>query len=149
MILNPADLITSVEQADGRAPAVAASPDARPASILVVEDSITTRTLEKSILEAAGYQVRVAGDGAQGWSLLQSDVCDLAVIDVEMPAMDGFELTGRIRADPRYRDLPVVLVTSRDAPEDRDRGIEAGADAYIVKGAFDQDRLLDTVRRLI
>jgi CheY-like chemotaxis protein len=71
------------------------------------------------------------------------------VADIEMPVMDGFELTARIRADQRHRDVPVVLVTSRDASEDRQRGIEAGADAYIVKGGFDQDRLLDTIRRLL
>jgi two-component system chemotaxis sensor kinase CheA len=65
-----------------------------------------------------------------------------------MPVMDGLELTSRLRADARHRDLPIVLVTSRDAREDRERGIQAGADAYIVKGAFDQDRLLDTIRRL-
>ena len=149
MLLSPADLIASAERADGQTPEVAGAPDAPPATILVVEDSITTRTLEKNILEAAGYRVRVAADGGEGWRLLQTDGCDLVVADVEMPVMDGFELTARIRADQRHRDLPVVLVTSRDAREDRERGIEAGADAYIVKGGFDQDRLLDTIRRLI
>jgi two-component system chemotaxis sensor kinase CheA len=71
------------------------------------------------------------------------------VADIEMPRMDGIELVGRIRADQRHRDLPVVLVTSRDSREDRERSIQAGADAYVVKGAFDQDRLLETIRRLI
>ena len=91
----------------------------------------------------------MAKDGAEGWSILQSDGCDLVVADIEMPVMDGIELTARIRADDRHRHLPVVLVTSRDAIADRERGIKAGADAYIVKGGFDQDRLLDTIRRLI
>jgi two-component system, chemotaxis family, sensor kinase CheA len=149
MILSPADLMASVERAGGTALAVVAAPDAPPATVLVVEDSITTRTLEKHVLEAAGYRVRVAGDGAEGWSSLQSGACDLVVVDIEMPVMDGFELTARIRADRRYQDLPIVLVTSRGAPSDRERGIHAGADAYLVKGAFDQDRLLDTIRRLI
>ena len=99
--------------------------------------------------EAAGYLVRTAKDGAQGWSDLQSEACDLVVADVEMPMMDGFELVGRIRADERHRHLPVVLVTSRDSLQDRERGIQAGADAYIVKGGFDQDHLLETIRRLI
>lgn len=149
MLLNPADLLAFVERDDRPTQAVAESSQDLAATILVVEDSITTRTLEKNILEAAGYRVRVAGDGAEGLRILDSDGCDLVVTDVEMPVMDGLELTSRIRADGRHRDLPIVLVTSRDAREDRERGIQAGADAYIVKGAFDQDRLLDTIRRLI
>ena len=148
MILSPTDLMASVEQAAGPAPAAAAVPDVRPPTILVVEDSITTRTLEKNLLEAAGYRVRVAGDGAEGWSILQSGGCDLVIADVEMPVLDGLELTARVRADPRHRELPVVLVTSREEPADRERGIQAGADAYIVKGALDQAGLLDTIRRL-
>jgi len=149
MLLRPADLIAAVERARGAALAGAAAPEASPATILVVEDSITTRTLEKNILQAAGYRVRAAADGGEGWSLLESGDCDLVLADVDMPVMNGFELTARIRADQRHRDLPVVLVTSLDAREDRERGIQAGADAYIVKGAFEQERLLDTIRRLI
>ena len=149
MMLRPADLIAAVERAHGAALAGAAAPQASPATILVVEDSITTRTLEKNILQAAGYRVRAAADGGEGWSLLESGDCDLVLADVDMPVMNGFELTARIRADQRHRDLPVVLVTSLDAREDRERGIQAGADAYIVKGAFEQERLLDTIRRLI
>lgn len=149
MLLNPTDLLALVEHDDVPAQALAESAQALAPTILVVEDSITTRTLEKNILEAAGYRVRLAGDGAEALRLLHSDGCDLVVTDVEMPVMDGLELTSTIRTDARHRDLPVVLVTSRDAREDRERGIQAGADAYIVKGAFDQDRLLDTIRRLI
>jgi two-component system chemotaxis sensor kinase CheA len=149
MILSSADLIASVERAEGTAPAAGGTPEAPPATILIAEDSITTRTLEKSILEGAGYRVTVAGDGAEAWRLLQANGCDLLLTDVEMPEMDGFELTSRVRADQRLRDLPVVLVTARDSDEDRERGITAGADAYVVKGAFDQDRLLDTLRRLL
>jgi two-component system chemotaxis sensor kinase CheA len=149
MMLRPADLIAAVERAHGAALAGAAAPEASPATILVVEDSITTRTLEKNILQAAGYRVRTAADGGEGWSLLESGDCDLVLSDVDMPVMNGFELTARIRADQRHRDLPVVLVTSLEAREDRERGIQAGADAYIVKGAFEQERLLDTIRRLI
>jgi two-component system chemotaxis sensor kinase CheA len=148
MLLSAADLMASVEQA-GRPPLEATRADGEPSSILVVEDSITTRTLEKNILEAAGYRVGVAADGAEAWGLLQSNGYGLVVSDIEMPEVDGFELIAKIRSDPRHRDLPVVLVTSRESREDRERGIEAGADAYIVKGAFDQDRLLETIRRLI
>jgi two-component system chemotaxis sensor kinase CheA len=149
MLLSAADLMASVEQA-GRPPLEAAgAADGEPSSILVVEDSITTRTLEKNILEAAGYRVRVAADGAEAWGLLQANGFGLVVSDIEMQEVDGFELIAKIRSDPRHRDLPVVLVTSRESREDRERGIQAGADAYIVKGAFDQDRLLETIRRLI
>jgi two-component system chemotaxis sensor kinase CheA len=154
MILNAADL-TRPGYAAEPGPATAAGPapagpdPAGPATVLVVDDSAVTRTLEKSILEAAGYQVRVAADGAAALDLLGREPCDLVVTDIEMPHLDGFSLTARVRADERLRDLPVVLVTSLDSEEDRRRGVEAGADAYIVKGAFDQDRLLETIRRLI
>jgi two-component system, chemotaxis family, sensor kinase CheA len=149
MLLSAADLMTSVEPADRPPLQAAGAVDGNPSSILVVEDSITTRTLEKSILEAAGYRVEVAADGAEAWGLLQASGYDLVVSDIEMPEVDGFELIAKIRSDPRHRDLPLVLVTSRESREDRERGIQAGADAYIVKGAFDQDRLLETIRRLI
>jgi two-component system chemotaxis sensor kinase CheA len=149
MILNAADLVASVEQDELHPSDRPAPPDSGPATILVVEDSITTRTLEKNVLEAAGYRVRVAADGLAAWELLRADGCDLVVTDVEMPGLDGFGLTARIRADPRLRDLPVVLVTSRDSPEDHQRGAEVGADAYIVKGGFDQNRLLEAIRRLV
>ena len=100
---------------------------------------------------AASYVTRLFGIRTMliGYDLLQRDPCDLVVTDVEMPRMDGFSLTARVRADERLRGLPVVLVTSLDSEEDRRRGVEVGADAYIVKGAFDQDRLLETIRRLI
>ena len=123
--------------------------------ILVVDDSITTRTLEKNILQMAGYQVQTAADGAEALALLRSAGCAptgtfaLVVSDVSMPRLDGFELTAQIRADERLKDLPVILVTSLDAQEERTRGIQAGADAYILKGAFDQEGLLATVRRLV
>lgn len=117
--------------------------------VLVVDDSITTRTLEQSTLEAAGYEVEVATDGADGWRRVQEGGFDLVITDVEMPRMDGFQLCETIRASPRFANLPVVLVTSLDAPEHRARGMEAGADAYIGKSAFDQQGLLETVRQLI
>jgi two-component system chemotaxis sensor kinase CheA len=148
MILNAADLMASVERGERRLPAVATPPENGPATILVAEDSITTRTLEKTVLEAAGYRVEAAADGLAAWTLLRSRPVDLVVADIEMPEMDGFELTTKIRADPRLQDLPVVLVTSRDSRADHERGVQVGADAYIVKGGFDQNRLIDTIRRL-
>jgi two-component system, chemotaxis family, sensor kinase CheA len=153
MIMNAADLTRP--GAAARPGVVTAEPSpghpapARQASILVVDDSAVTRTLEKGILEAAGYQVHVAADGIGALDLLEREPCDLVITDIEMPRLDGFVLTERVRADEQLRDLPVVLVTSLDSENDRRRGVEVGADAYIVKGAFDQDRLLETIRRLI
>jgi two-component system, chemotaxis family, sensor kinase CheA len=152
MILHAADLTRPGPApdpgwADTRPPPDAASP--RPATVLVVDDSAVTRTLEKGILEAAGYRVRAAPDGAAALDLLGREPCDLVVTDVEMPRLDGFSLTARVRADDRLRDLPVVLVTSLASEDDRRRGVEVGADAYVTKDAFDQDRLLETIRRLI
>jgi two-component system chemotaxis sensor kinase CheA len=80
---------------------------------------------------------------------MQAEDYDLMVSDINMPRLDGFELTTKVRASDKLKNVPIVLVTSRDSPEDRERGVEAGADAYIVKSAFSQDRLLDTIRRLI
>jgi two-component system chemotaxis sensor kinase CheA len=117
--------------------------------LLVVDDSVTTRTLVKSILEGAGYAVQAAADGAEAWQLLQERGADLVVADVEMPRMDGFDLTATIRRSPRFRQLPVILVTALDSEEDRLRGMEAGADAYLIKSAFDQKRLLETVYQLL
>jgi two-component system chemotaxis sensor kinase CheA len=120
-----------------------------PARILVVDDSITSRALEQSVLAAAGYDVVTAVDGADGWRTIERQEFALVVSDIEMPRMDGIVLCERIRANPRTATLPVILVTSLDEPAQRERGLEAGADAYITKSSFDQDTLLDTVRMLI
>jgi two-component system chemotaxis sensor kinase CheA len=136
--------------------ALAATDEAAPArvpTVLVVDDSLTTRTLEKNILESAGYRVRLATDGAEALELLgqmaESGGCDLLLSDVDMPRINGFDLTAQVRADARFQHLPVVLVTSLDTPADRERGIAAGADAYIVKRTFEQQALLETVARLV
>lgn len=122
---------------------------ARPWHILVVDDSITTRTLEESVLSAAGYKVTTAVDGVDALRLVQDGGVDLVVSDVEMPRLDGLGLTEQIRAMPAHAKLPVILVTSLDKPEERARGLEAGADAYIMKSSFDQDTLLGIVRQLL
>ena len=113
--------------------------------LLVVEDSITSRTLLKNILESAGYSVKTAIDGVAGYTELKSGPIDLVVLDVEMPRMNGFELTAKVRADKQLSDLPIVLVTSRSTRADREKGIDAGANAYIVKSNFDQNNLLEVV----
>ncbi len=117
--------------------------------ILVAEDSVTTRTLEKSILEAADYDVAVAVDGAEAWRLLQDRGADLLVTDIEMPRMDGFTLTETVRGSQRFRDLPIVLLTSHETDQDKARGAQLGANAYLTKGAFDQRNLLETIAQLL
>jgi two-component system chemotaxis sensor kinase CheA len=124
-------------------------PAGAPKVVVVADDSVTTRTLERVILESAGYEVRTAADGGQALALVQAGGCDAVVSDVQMPVLDGFALCERLRADARFRDLPVVLVTALGSRSDRERGVAVGADAYIVKGEFDQETLLATLRRLL
>lgn len=116
--------------------------------VLVVEDSITSRLLLKHILEGAGYLVETAADGLEALSRLRHGRFDAVVSDVEMPQLDGIALTSAIRADPRSAELPVILVTTLQSPAERERGLHAGADAYLTKGSFDQDQLLAALRRL-
>jgi two-component system chemotaxis sensor kinase CheA len=118
-------------------------------SILVVEDSVTSRMLLKNILEANGYKVSIAVDGIDGFMALKTDQFDLVVSDIEMPRMDGFDLTAQIRSNSKFAEIPVILVTALESREHRERGIDVGANAYIVKSSFDQSNLLETVRRLI
>lgn len=153
-ILNVSDLMDSALRLNGAATkGITAVPSevevARGQSILVAEDSITSRTLMKNILETAGYTVRTAVDGREGLAMLRSGAFDLLVSDVEMPHMNGFELTAQVRSDKRLAELPVILVTALQSQEDRERGMEAGANAYIVKSSFDQSDLLEVIRRLI
>jgi two-component system chemotaxis sensor kinase CheA len=151
VILNPADLLKAalrLQQAAGAVAMVARS-ERRRHRLLVVDDSLTTRTLLGSILEAAGYDVAVAMDGVEALSILGERPTDLVVSDVEMPRLDGFNLTAEIRRDERLRQTPVILVTSLAAPEHRERGVAVGADAYIVKSGFDQVDLLEAIRRLL
>lgn len=117
--------------------------------ILLVDDSVTSRTLVKNILTSAGYETIAAVDGEQGWDELARSHYDLVVSDIEMPRLDGIELTKRIRADDELEKLPIILVTSLANEEHKTRGAEAGADSYIVKGTFDQDELLLAVERLL
>jgi two-component system, chemotaxis family, sensor kinase CheA len=129
--------------------ATAATPSAAPAKrILVVEDSITSRMLLKGILESAGYEVKTAVDGIDAFTALRAERFDLVVSDVEMPRMNGFDLTARIRAERTLAQLPVVLVTALESREDRERGIDVGASAYLVKSSLDQSNLLEVLRRL-
>lgn len=133
--------------------AVAIAPPAEPEQtkvtrVLVVDDSVTSRTLERNILRSAGYEVVVAKDGEEGWQTLQNTSVDLVVSDVEMPRCTGLELSSRIRGSEQHRDLPIILVTSLGSEDDLSAGAQAGADEYIVKGQFDQRQLLEAVARL-
>jgi two-component system chemotaxis sensor kinase CheA len=134
--------------------AQAAPPPPTPASarrsrVLLAEDTLTTRALERSILERAGYEVVVAVDGLDALERLRDEVVDVVVSDIDMPRMSGIDLCRAIRSSVQHGDLPVVLVTSLGSDEDRRRGLEAGASAYIVKSAFDQHALLDAVGRFV
>jgi two-component system chemotaxis sensor kinase CheA len=149
-ILNVPDLLKSARTAVAslRAPA-APIPSAKAVKrILVVEDSITSRMLLKGILESAGYDVKTAVDGIDALTTLRAEHFDLVVSDVEMPRMNGFDLTARIRADRALTEVPVVLVTALESREDRERGIDVGANAYLIKSSLDQSDLLEALRRL-
>lgn len=120
--------------------------------ILVVDDSLNTREIEKSILQACGYRVDLAKDGLDALRMIEragEETYDLLIVDIEMPRLDGLSLTEQLRRDERYARVPIVIVSSRDKPEDRKRGLDVGADAYIVKGTFDQENLTDTVASLL
>lgn len=151
MVLNPADLVDSAMQGSlAHLHGVAGDTEnVKVPRVLVVDDSITTRTLEKSILEHSGYKVSVAVNGRQAWEILQDQAFDLVVTDVEMPEMNGFELTELIKQSERLKRMPVIIVTSLAREEDRQRGIAVGAEAYIVKGQFETRILLDVVEQLI
>ncbi|MFH0730317.1 MAG: response regulator [Pseudomonadota bacterium] len=147
-ILNVSDLMKSAVKKAPSFIARHADEPVKSRSVLVVEDSITARTLLKNIIESAGYDVQIAVDGVDGITALKNREFDIVVSDVEMPRMNGFELTATIRSDKKFSELPVVLVTALESREDRERGIDVGANAYIVKSSFDQSNLLEVIGRL-
>jgi two-component system chemotaxis sensor kinase CheA len=122
---------------------------ARQLTILVVDDALMVRELQRSILERGGYAVRTASDGAEALTMLADQPADLVVTDLEMPNVDGFALTRSIRAHARLTNIPVLIVSSRASAEDHQRGLDAGADGYIVKTSFDEAGLLSAVSRLL
>lgn len=144
LVLDPEGLVAHVRGAGPMLMTVHATR----APILVIDDSLTTRMLEQSILESAGYEVDLATSGEDGLERARKRRYALFLVDVEMPGMDGFTFIERTRQDPGLRDIPAILVTSRASPEDRERGQAVGARAYIVKGEFDQSDLLEKIRLL-
>ena len=125
--------------------------EARPAqrTVLVADDSITTRSLLRSVLEGGGYRVRTVADGEEALRLLHNESVDLVVSDVRMPRLDGYSLVSRLREDPRTARLPIVLFSGADSDDDRKRGAASGADAYLTKGAFERGQLIEVVSGLL
>ena len=150
-LLLAADAVIAAAGRTAAQPALPPPDPIRQRTILVVDDSITTRTLERGILEAAGYAVRLSVDGLAGLERLRAEPgeIDLVVADVEMPRMDGFGLLAAIRNDPALRGIPVVMMTSRSSPDDIERGLELGANAYCIKQEFEQGMLLSVIGQLI
>lgn len=146
LVLDPAALVLAAGAK--RAISVQEAPQRTPI-VLVIDDSLTTRMLEQSILETAGYEVHLATSAEEALEKVRTQDYDLFVVDVEMPGMDGFEFVTRVCSTPALSEIPCILVTSRSSPQDRKRGEEVGARAYVVKSEFDQAQLLQTIRQLI
>jgi two-component system chemotaxis sensor kinase CheA len=146
LVLDPQALIVAARGLPGEAISRAAG---QPPPILVIDDSLTTRVLEQSILESAGYEVDLATSAEEGLIKARQRRYRLFLVDVEMPGMNGFEFIRSIRADPQLHGTPAILVTSLNAPEDQKRGVEAGAQAYVIKSEFNQVKVLETIRRCL
>jgi two-component system chemotaxis sensor kinase CheA len=151
LVLNPFEIVETFRKSGSIRvlTTVERPPEARVPTILVVDDSLTTRTLEKSILEAHGYIVRLAVDGLEALGKLRAEHVDLVISDIQMPRLDGFGLLQAIKADPVLKKIPLILVSSLEAREDRERGLALGADAYVVKRKFDQKELLETIGQIL
>jgi two-component system chemotaxis sensor kinase CheA len=160
LVLQPAELMdraasgnrvarTSTTTESDAASHSPAETEAQASRVLIVDDSFTTRTLEKNILEAHGYEVSVAVDGSEALALLRREPFALVISDIQMPTVSGYDLLKEMKADPRLGRIPVILVTSRDKPEDRQLGLQLGADAYIIKRKFDHQDLLSTIKQLL
>lgn len=151
MILSPHDIIKSVRRRELSVVQELPDSDAekKKKTVLAAEDSLTTRTQMKRILEGAGYEVITAVDGMDAFSKLSTRDFDALITDILMPNMDGLTLTAKIREDRKFSEMPIILVTSLALDEDRKRGVEAGANAYITKPGFDQKVFLDTLKRLV
>jgi two-component system, chemotaxis family, sensor kinase CheA len=151
LVLDPAEMIERYRRLEGGTllRAQPAPPPRRTPTMLVVDDSVTTRTLEKSILEAHGYQVILAVDGEEALRRLRADRADLAIVDLQMPRMDGFQLIEHMKRDQALAKIPVIIVSSLESREEKERGLALGAEAYIVKRKFDHKGLLDAIRQIL
>ena len=148
-VMHVPAIVESAKRMKGRSAREPFKEEATPINILVVDDSLNTREIERGILESYGYRVSVAQDGLDAIGKASEFKYDLVITDIEMPQLDGFSLTERLRNNVDYKNTPIIIMTSREKEEDKRRGIKAGADAYIIKGSFDQTNLLETVRNLV
>ncbi|HEB98944.1 MAG TPA: hybrid sensor histidine kinase/response regulator, partial [Thiotrichales bacterium] len=148
-MLRSADLLVSGSRLQRIGDRAARQEEKARKRILVVDDSITVREVERNMLANRGYEVEVAVDGMDGWNAVRTGDYDLVISDIDMPRMNGFEFVSMIKNDPKLRTLPVMIVSYKDREEDRDRGLEVGADYYLTKGSFHDETLLDAVADLI
>jgi len=154
LIIDVDDMIRTIDNLNtdakrGRARNISTDQAATIKRILVIDDSITVREVERKLLESSGYHVDVAVDGIDGWNTLRTGHYSLVITDIDMPRMNGIELTENIKQDPNYRSIPVMIVSYKDRPEDREKGLQVGADYYLTKGSFHDDSLLQAVADLI
>lgn len=148
ILLNPSDLVRTAHGESIRSPKIRDVDEQ--VTVLVADDTMTTRTLQKQLLEMAGFRVIAAQNGEEAWQILQGgEPIRVLVTDVQMPRLDGFDLTARVRGDGRLKNLPVILVTSLGSEADKARGIEVGADAYIVKKEYEKGKILELIRQLL
>jgi two-component system chemotaxis sensor kinase CheA len=148
-ILNIEDIIKSAMKKKCHKTSVGQLHQNNKTTILLVEDSITTRVLLKNILELAGFDVITAVDGVEALLLLKSHNISLIVSDIDMPHMNGLELTQKIRKTKKYENLPIILLTGRESQEDYEKGLDSGANAYVLKSNFDSANILEVIRRLV
>lgn len=146
VLLSTPDLVNAARRL--ASPAMTRGRDRRRLRILLVDDSAIAREAEAALLRSLGHEVDEAVDGEDGWARLQNGQYHLLVTDVQMPVLDGIDLTRRVKATPRFVKLPIVIMSSLSAPEERRRGVDAGADAYLVKGELDAESLAVTLERL-
>jgi two-component system chemotaxis sensor kinase CheA len=149
MILNPPDLLHSLRNGTWQNVTRSTESVATKNKLLLVEDSLIIRTQMQRLLKTAGYDVTIAENGLQGWQKVQEQEFNIVLSDVEMPHMNGLEMTTKIRQHSQYAQLPIVLITTLASPEDKRRGKEAGANAYLTKGDFEQELLFQTLNQLI
>jgi two-component system sensor histidine kinase and response regulator WspE len=155
LIVDVDDMLRSIEKLvttgtlENLSPGALTVPSSSRKRVLVVDDSLTVRELERKLLEGAGYVAEVAVDGMDGWNAVRAGGFSLIITDVDMPRLDGIELATLIKNDTHLKSLPVMIVSYKDREEDRMRGLEAGADYYLTKGSFHDEKLLQAVEDLI
>jgi two-component system chemotaxis sensor kinase CheA/two-component system sensor histidine kinase and response regulator WspE len=146
LLLSTSDVVNAARRLSS--PALSRSRDRKRLRILLVDDSAIAREAEAALLRSLGHEVEEGMDGEDGWQKLQSGTHQLLLTDVQMPVLDGIDLTRRVKATLRFAKLPIVILSSLSAPEERRRGVDAGADAYLVKGELDAEVLASTLERL-